>query len=253
MRRLQMPLVLALVAAAFVVLIGLGVWQLARNEQKKELTRERDAAIAAAPLPADAASALDRGAFDFRRLSLDGEWDYERAQIIANRTRFGLRGEEVYVPLLPPGGGPAILVNRGWYPLGEREQVLARLEASEHPEGLILVPGGARASLTADGAWTRFHLDSIAAELPYSVVPFHVLAGELVEKPPRRLPGELPVTGYEGYRNTTPHVEYALTWFGLAAALVATAAVRIWQRSRGTETAPRLRTSDRSSDGHEAA
>ena len=253
MRHLGTAVVLALVAAAFVVLLGLGLWQLDRNQQKKDLTRDRGVALAAPPLAAGAAAAGHEGN-EWRRLALAGEWDYARAQIVANRTRFGLRGEEVHVPLLPPGGGPAILVNRGWYPLAERERVLAGLATNEPAEGLILAPFGAVGRRTADGAWTRFDLDAIAAELPYALAPIRVLAGELVESPPLLLPEELPVTGFEGFRNTTPHIEYALTWFGIAAVLVATAGVRIWQRRHGEEAATRSPTLERSAhDGHEAA
>ena len=243
MRRLQTPAVLVLVAAALVVLTALGAWQLARNEWKQQLIRDRDAAIAAPPLAAAEAATLDGEAIEYRRVAFEGEWDYGRAQIVANRTRFGLRGEDVYVPLLTGGGAPALLVHRGWYPAAERERVIAGLEASAPPEGLALRAGNAAAKRNAEGAWTRFGLDSIAGTLPYAVAPLYVIAGERVEQPPRQArqarqaPDELPVTGYEGYRNTTPHIEYALTWFGLAAVLAVTAGVRIRQQRRGREAA----------------
>lgn len=244
MRRLGTPAVLALVAAALAALVALGVWQLARHGYKQRLAGERAAALAAAPLAAgEAARAASDGgggaaAVAWRRVALDGEWDYARAQVVANRTRFGLRGEEVYVPLRPAGGSPALLVRRGWYPAEEREAVLAALPASEPAAGLALPSGGGAASLGADGAWTRYGHASIAAALPYALAPVRVAAGEPADPPPRRLPEERPVTGYARWRNTTPHVEYALTWFGLAAALAATAGVRAWQRRTGREAAP---------------
>ena len=235
MRRLLTPAVLVLVAAALVVLTGLGVWQLARHEGKQQLTRERDAAIAAPPIAAAEAATLDGEAIEYRRVALEGEWDYERTQIVANRTRFGLRGEDVYVPLLTGDSAPALLVHRGWYPAAERERALAGLKANAPPEGLALRGRNADTRRNAEGAWTRFGLDSIAGALPYPVAPLHVIAGERVEQQPRQAPDELPVTGYEGYRNTTPHIEYALTWFGLAAVLAVTAGVRIRQQRRGRE------------------
>ena len=233
MRRLQTPAVLALVLAALVVLVGLGSWQLARNEWKQQLIEDRDAAIAAPPLAAAEAAALDGEAVEYRRVALEGEWDYGSAQIVANRTRFGLRGEDIYVPLLTGEGAPALLVHRGWYPAAERERVLASLEANAPPEALALRASSATASRNEDGAWTRFGLDSIAAALPYPVAPLYVLAGERIEQQPRRVPDALPLTGYEGYRNTTPHIEYALTWYGLAAVLAVTAGLRIRQQRRG--------------------
>ncbi len=232
MRRLQTPALLALVVAALVVLVALGTWQLARNEWKQGLIRDRDAATAAPPLTASEAATFDGEAIEYHRVALEGKWDYGRAQIVANRTRFGLRGEDVYVPLLPGDGTPALLVRRGWYPAAERARVLAGLEANAPPEGLALRPSSTDSRRNEDGAWTRFGFDSIAGALPYPLAPLYVVAGERVEQPPLRVPDELPVTGYEGYRNTTPHIEYALTWYGLAAVLAVTVALRIRQQRR---------------------
>ena len=230
---------LALAVAGAVVLSGLGAWQVTRNEYKHDLVRELDARVAASPLsPAEAAS-MPHDDIDYRRLALAGEWDYEHTQVIANRTRFGQRGEEVVVPLLPAGGGPAVLVNRGWYPPAEREAVLAILaDEDEGLDGLIRVGRSLRATQGPDGSWTRFDVASIAELLPYDVVPWRATAGELVERLPRNAPPERPVTLYEGYTNTTPHIEYALTWFGLAAAMLVTAGVRVWRGGGESRPAP---------------
>ena len=260
-------LLLAFVALGFVVLAGLGAWQLARNAHKHDLTRERAARIAAPSIAAVAASRLEGDDVDYRRVRLEGEWDYERLQIIGNRSRFGQRGEEVVVPLSPAGGGPAILVNRGWYPAAERAAVLARLpEDDAGREGLARSGRSLRATQSGDGAWTRFDVASIAELLPYAVVPWRVTAGELLDQPPqvrpaRGLPAERPVTGYEGYANTTPHVEYAFTWFGLAVALVVTAGVRLARGGReaaspggpGGSGGGAADAEGGSEDGHEAA
>jgi surfeit locus 1 family protein len=239
---------LAFVALGSVVLGGLGAWQVARHNEKQDLTRERDARIAAPPLSTAATSNLEGGELDFRRVRLEGTWDYERLQVIANRSRFGQRGEEVVVPLLPGGGAPAILVNRGWYPATERAAVLAGLaEGDASLEGLARSGRSLRATAGRDGAWTRFDVPSIAELLPYPVAPWRITAGELIEAPARNLPAERPVTGYQGYANTTPHVEYALSWFGLAVTLVVTTALRLTRRRRADATL------GRSDDGHEAA
>ena len=221
---------LALAVAGAVVLSGLGTWQLMRNGEKQDLSAERDARTAAAPLAPAEAFAMPDDDIDWRRLAVDGEWDYDRLQVIANRTRYGQRGEEVVVPLRPAGGGPAVLVNRGWYPAAERDAVLAILaDEDEGLDGLIRVGRSLRATQGPDGSWTRFDVASIAELLPYDVVPWRATAGELVEHLPRSAPPERPVTLYEGYTNTTPHMEYALTWFGLAAAMLITAGVRVWR------------------------
>ena len=230
---------LALAVTGAVVLSALGTWQLTRNDYKHDLTAERAARIAAAPLsPAEAAS-MPHDDIDYRRLAFVGEWDYDRLQVIANRTRYGRRGEEVVVPLRPAGGGPAVLINRGWYPVAEREAVLAILAGEDEGlDGLIRVGRSLRATQGPDGSWTRFDVDSIAELLPYDVVPWRATAGELVERLPRSAPPERPVTLYQGYANTTPHIEYALTWFGLAVAMLVTAGVRVWRGGGESRPAP---------------
>lgn len=221
-------LLIGLAVLGAVVLSGLGAWQLARHGYKAGLERERAARVAAPPLAPAEAAALHGEELDWRRLRLDGEWDYARAQVIANRTRFGLRGEEVVVPLRPEGGGAAVLVNRGWYPADERAAVLAALpEGGSGLAGLIRHGRSLRATRGADGAWTRFDVASIAATLPYEVVSWRAAAGKLAGRQSRAAPPERPVTGFAGYENTTPHLEYALTWFGLAAAMLVTAALRL--------------------------
>ena len=228
---------LALAVAGAVVLSGLGAWQLTRDEYKHDLAAELDARIATTPLAPAEAFAMPDDDLDYRRLALEGEWDYDRLQVIANRTRYGQRGEEVVVPLRPAGGGPAVLVNRGWYPAAEREAVLAILaREDEGLDGLIRVGRSLRATQGPDGSWTRFDVASIAELLPYEVVTWRATAGTLVEHLPRSAPPERPVTLFEGYENTTPHMEYALTWFGLAAAMLVTAGVRVWRG--GAESRP---------------
>ena len=230
---------LALAVTGAVVLSALGTWQVTRNGYKHDLVRELDARVAAAPLTAAEAAAMPHDDIDYRRLAFVGEWDYERLQVIANRTRYGRRGEEVVVPLRPAGGGPAVLVNRGWYPVAEREAVLAILaDEDEGLDGLIRVGRSLRATQGPDGSWTRFDVDSIAELLPYDVVPWRATAGELVERLPRSAPPERPVTLYEGYANTTPHIEYALTWFGLAVAMLVTAGVRVWRGGGESRPSP---------------
>jgi surfeit locus 1 family protein len=254
--RLPTSVVLALVALATLVLIALGVWQLTRNEAKRDLARQIDAAIAAPPLGVAAALTAPRDEVEWHRVTVEGRWDLEHAQFVGNRTRFGLRGEEIVVPLVV-ADAPVLLVDRGWYPLGEREETLARLtsEQSVAVEGVARFLSGRSASLV-DGAWTRLDPSRMGEALPYAeVAPFVVVAGEEIDDAERVVPDVRPVPGFEGYRNTTPHVEYALTWFGLAVALVVTASVRIARGNRPGRRAPDFDGTQEGSsgDGHEAA
>lgn len=230
--RLPVPVLIALLLAVTALLISLGIWQLQRNDWKNGLVEQRNARTDAAPMTFEAARDIDLDALDYHRLVDGGTWDHEHSFILANRARFGTKGEVLVTPLLLAPGGPAVLVNRGWYPDGEREAVQAELASRPATvEGLISVHTTS-ARLTPAGTWTGIDPGAMASDLPYELLPWIVIEGELVAANANP-DGLLPVQRYVAFTNTTPHMEYALTWFGLAAALIAVAIVRFRpQRTR---------------------
>ena len=221
---------------AFAVLVALGVWQLSRWDGARTLEAAIDVSLAASPLALDAA-AVERPPEDmqFRRVLVEGRWDHDRAMRIGNRIRFDTRGENVVVPLLlegSDGATAALLVDRGWYPLEQREPVLAALASTPtgSVEGFARFATGGSGRLLDSGAWTQFDLAAMAATLPYDVVGWWLIEGELVERDPLERPSTLPVQSYRPFRSTVPHMEYAITWFGLAGALAVTAYLRFVRR-----------------------
>ena len=54
-----------------------------------------------------------------------------------------------------------------------------------------------------------------------------MVEGQLVERQPLTPPGTLPAQDYVAFDDTVTHLEYALTWFGLAIALAVTATIRL--------------------------
>src|SRR5690606_960590 len=105
--------------------------------------------------------------------------------------------------------------------------VMARL--SERPDasltGLAVDAAGREGRRIPSGSWTGLAPEAMGDALGYPVAGWFVLAGEERDAP--ATPGEdLPVQGWQRFHNTTPHVEYALTWYGIAAALVTIAVVR---------------------------
>lgn len=244
----SLPVTLAVLALAFAVLMALGTWQLARQRQADAAERERSASVAAAPLEWRVEPPYEASEVDFHRVRVSGRWDNAHTMTLANVARYGTRGEEAVTPLLPDAGGPAILVNRGWYPLSERDRVLAALAREERatveglgrtapkPEGASVIVTGTKAGKTPDGSWAWFDLASMARELPYPVLDWRLLQG--VHDPGDRTPpAELPVRYWGTEVSSEPHMEYALTWFGLAAALVVIAAVRVRAGRRAAEDA----------------
>ena len=224
--RLPTPLLVALLAIAVATLIGLGLWQMRRAEWRATLVATRNAQLAGQPLSAAEARALDPTVLDYRLVTLDGTWDADHVMILANRARYGTKGEQIVQPLII-APGEAVLVDRGWYPVAQREAALARLRASDttNTRGLARYVEGLHASKTGAGTWTGIAPQSMAVGLPYRVAPWFVIEGQLLPANAPR-PASVPAQGFLPYTSTTPHVQYALTWFGIAAALVVIAIVR---------------------------
>jgi surfeit locus 1 family protein len=196
------------------LLLGLGTWQLSRLHWKTELLARIDAAEAA---PAAALGAAPPE--PFTRLMATGRFDHGREALLGLEVRNGVLGAHLLTPLLRDGAAP-LLVDRGWVPL-ERAGPIRR------PDGLVAVtgfvrPADERGSFAArdDPAGRRFYTFDPAAiaralDLP-GVPPFGLvaLAG------PDSLPEALPLAARAIPRPNNPHLGYAVTWYGLAIALL---------------------------------
>jgi len=227
--RLPTPVLLVLLALTVAVLCGLGAWQIQRHQSKLGLVEERAARLAAPPLEAPDALDLPPAEVAWRRVHLVGTWDHSRSMVLANRVRYGIKGEGLVTPLLPASGGAAVLVDRGWYPESERERVRASLDAERQADivGLGVDASGRTARRTPHGTWTALAPKSMSATEGIPLLSWAVIQG--TESGEDNLPpagGALPVRSYRPFVNTTPHLQYALTWFGIAAALVGVAVAR---------------------------
>lgn len=226
--RLPMPVLLLLLTAAFAVLVGLGVWQIQRNDWKQDLVAESHAQTDAPPVEVLDATGHQPDEIEYRRVRLVGEARFEDAMFLANRARSSVRGEEIIVPVQPSDGGPAVLVNMGWIPDEARADIMPQVEASTSGVvgGLAVDAAGRSGNQIPSGSWSNLDPGAMSEALGYEVAEWFVLAGEERDTDPS--PSEpLPIAGWQRFQNTTPHIEYALTWFGIAAALGVIAVTRL--------------------------
>lgn len=198
------PLLFTLVGVA--VLIAMGAWQMDRRAWKRELIQTLESRLAAEPVPLPAVID-DPAAWAHRRVALTGRFVMESDVLLTARPRQGRAGYELAALLARDGGGPPVLVNRGFVPLDWRDPA-AR---SPSPEGVhavvgVVRPQGTDRALTVD----LQTLDGVAPQgFPEPVAP-------RVDLPDN-------------------HLQYALTWWALAAAL-ATIYI-LWRRNRGRDAA----------------
>lgn len=217
------------------VLIGLGVWQLQRLEWKNQLVAEmQDRMTAPAielPQPIDQPRILR-----FRRASLTGQFLHDHEFYRAAQTYGRKRGWDVITPMRL-GGGRTILVNRGWVPT-EKKPAESRpeslVEGTVTIEGIVRLGGWQGMDFVrpendpAGNVWVWMDLDRMAetAGLDRVVTEVYVDAAE------GQTAGAYPIGGQTRVNLRNEHLEYALTWFMLAAGLLAIYFLYHWRPVR---------------------
>jgi surfeit locus 1 family protein len=224
--------------SGFAMLVALGSWQLHRLAWKESLIARVEVRAHAEPVTLEHAEnrARDDGDIEYMRVRAAGRFlnDKERHLYTVLEGRPGWR---VVTPLETSGGG-IVMVDRGFVPDGLKD-------ASKRREGLIdsetTVVGLARAAGEANpftpdsdldrNRWFWRDLDGMAASVlgvdqQERLVPF------FIEAEASAVPGGWPKGGVTRVAFPNRHLEYAVTWFGLALALlvVYAAILRRWWR-----------------------
>ena len=132
------PFALAAAAAAIVLTVSLGNWQLRRADEKLALQAAWDRAEQAAPVPVggtDIANVTERLPL---RVRLRGRFLFAGEVWLDNRQMDGLAGLVLITPLRLADGA-VVLVNRGFARRDPRDRM--RLPAVARPDGEVTVEG----------------------------------------------------------------------------------------------------------------
>ena len=217
-------------AAALAVLIGLGTWQVQRLHWKESVIAYREARLAMPPVSVGGETAVDDD-LPFRRASATGRFLHAVEFLIVNRVRGGRAGFEVVTPLRL---GPAdlILVNRGWIPFDRADPKTRRegqVSGTTTVTGVLRKPGKTSRWVPdnepAQGVWYHADPGAMASATGLAGVRDAVL---VADKTPN--PGGYPVGRAARVEIPNRHLEYALTWYGLALVLVVIYVVYHWRR-----------------------
>jgi surfeit locus 1 family protein len=218
-----------LVVGALGALIALGTWQLERKAWKEELIARLDARLSAPPanLPArERWPRLDAAAEEFTRVAFPATFVRgEEAFVYASGSNLRLDVKEPGYWVFSPArlsGGSLVVVNRGFVPEGRRD---AKTRAEGEPHGAVDIVGvmrwpETRGTFTPNdepgkNLWFARDPAAMAKQKGWgNVAPFYIDQEEPAS------PGGLPRVGPLTVSLPNNHLQYAITWYGLAAVLV---------------------------------
>jgi surfeit locus 1 family protein len=205
----------------FCIFLILGTWQVQRLHWKEGLIAARAAAVSASPvaLPHD----LDEArALEFNRVAAKGTFQHAGELYLQAIAADGKPGYRVVTPLLLDDG-QFLFVDRGFVP-EEKKNPKTRSASAYLGEvtitGLLRLPRSGKPSwFTPDNdprgnRWFYVDLAAMAAaDRIDKVLPFYVDSDVTAN------PGGYPVGGQTNLDLPNDHLQYAVTWYGLAAAM----------------------------------
>ena len=213
MRRLLWPGLSALLMLA--VLLGLGTWQVQRLHWKEGILAQIAHAEASPPVP------LHGEPSPFTKVEVTGRLRNDLMATYGVEVRDTPAGPRLGAYLIEPlerQGEPPLLVERGWVPQN-------RLRPIEQPAGPVTITGYVH---PADQSGWFSAVDDPATRTFYTLNPVtigsalglrNVAPFVLVALGPQP-PGEWPDPAKHLPRPPNNHLQYALTWYGLAGVLV---------------------------------
>jgi len=229
--------------AALAILIGLGVWQLERKQWKETLIARLDARMAAPATvgvpPRDRWATLDPQQMEYRRVTVPVEFLHDREALVytagsALRPDVKGAGYWVFTPARLPGGS-TVIVNRGFVPLDRKDPATRRDGQVSGPVdivGLLRWPDE-RGIFTpndepANNVWYVRDPAVIGPAKKWgNIAPFFI---DMESPLP---PGGLPSAARAVLKLPDNHLQYALTWFGLALTLIGVYVAFMIRRFRG--------------------
>lgn len=227
---------------ALAVLISLGTWQVHRLAWKEALIAAAESRSVADPVAAPGPAewqTLREDDWIYRRVSATGHYALGEVHVFMALSDpngpLGGPGYLIFAPFVTDAGW-TLLVDRGFVPLDRKDPA----SRPGPPEGQVTIEGLMRhgeqpAFFTPDpnlqkNEWIVRDLPVMAGALGLDAAdtaPYYV---SLVasQTPPDGLPqaGETPLT----FANS--HLQYAVTWYGLAVVLVGVYAAFAWRRLR---------------------
>lgn len=236
-RRPGLILPLVAILAGLAVLLALGIWQLQRLDWKQSLISRIEQRASAEPITLPDALAIreETGDIEYLRVTVTGIFRHDAEMRLFSPGPEG-SGWHIITPFRAQSGAH-VLINRGYVPAGAVDDM-------DRPLGEVTITGLLRApeepgpftpeNEPENNIWFWRDLDAMSTYADrtimtrslFQVHPFFLDAGDTGD-------GLWPRGGVTRLELPNRHLEYALTWFGMAGALVVVGG--LWLRARSKD------------------
>jgi surfeit locus 1 family protein len=213
-------------------LIALGVWQLHRLHWKVGLIAEMNGHLHATPISLDKILGLPAQDAQYRRVALDGQFKNDKEAYVYAAGDNGLPFYHVFTPFVLDDGR-VLLIDRGVVPPDRQNPATRRdglFDGEQHVVGVWRTPDPpgffTPAPDLAHRVWYSRDVTGMA-----KASGLQLAAPVIVEADATPVPGGWPKGGQTFVKLPNDHLQYALTWFLMAGALVAV--YLAYHRSRG--------------------
>lgn len=205
----------ALVLTLLPILLMLGFWQLSRYEQKLSLEQAYEARHALEPLTLEQLQHQEDPLY--MPFTVSGHFDPERYFLLDNQIFQGAAGYELLMPFLTDEG-QWLLINRGWIPAGQRQQLP---EITTDPAHLVLTgfaykPLG-KPFMLGEDTWSEgwpkriqaYNREKVSAALGEPMPGFYLVLGGGQAQAEQVRPMVVNL-------KSGKHMGYAVQWFAMA-------------------------------------
>ena len=222
----------------FIFTLGLGVWQMERREWKRDILDRIAVNQAVAPMPLDELLKGDPLRREYGRVTLSGTFLHDKEFHLAARSLKNDVGVQVVTPVRTDGG-KIVLFDRGWVPSAKKEpptraegEIVGKVELTGIVRRSQVQRQFAPDNVPDKNVW--FHVDVPLMRKLAGGAPDPALDAFFLEADAKPNPGGLPIGGQTRLDIPNDHLQYALTWFGIALAMAGVYLSYHWENGRLT-------------------
>lgn len=208
---------LIIISFGAISLIMLGNWQLARLKEKQDFIAKIKAGIANPPLEAKASTTLEL----YEKITLTGHFS-KGATIFLYGRRSAYPEKDGYYILSPfeDNFGNIYLVSRAWVPQSLKNLVTLLNSGANETITAFVMPGETKSAFAPDNdtknnIWFILDLQEAGNKLNLTITDFYLMQTNATNLPE----GMKPLTSDYLAVVRNDHLEYAITWYSLAALL----------------------------------